>query len=130
MIKFEVITEIEAPPSDCFDLSRDLDFHQDSFGHTKESIVGGRPSGLIEWNEEVTWRAKHFGFYHQHTSRITVFDAPHHFRDEMTEGRFKKFMHDHYFEATLTGTRMKDVVEFQAPMGVLGRVVEVLRCWF
>ena len=82
MIKFEVITDIEALPIDCFDLSRDLDFHQDSFVHTKESIVGGRPSGLIEWNEEVTWRAKHFGFYHQHTSRITVFDSPYHFRDE------------------------------------------------
>lgn len=126
MVKFEIITEIDAPPLVCFDLSRDLDFHLDSFGHTHETIVGGVRSGLIEWNESVTWRAKHFGFYHRHTSKITAFDSPHHFRDEMTQGRFSKFAHDHYFEPTATGTRMRDVVEFQAPMGILGRMVEAL----
>lgn len=126
MIKFEVITVIEAPPEVCFDLSRDLDFHQESFGHKNERIVGGRFSGLIGLNEEVTWRAKHFGFYHEHTSRITAFILPSHFRDEMTEGRFAKYRHDHYFEPTSTGTRMKDLVEFEAPMGFIGRIAEAL----
>tara|TARA_R110002126_G_scaffold291648_1_gene454836 strand:- start:15097 stop:15552 length:456 start_codon:yes stop_codon:yes gene_type:complete len=126
MIEFEVITVVEAPPDACFDLSRDLDFHQESFGHTDESIVGGRASGLIGLNEEVTWRARHFGFYHEHTARITALDSPRHFRDEMTKGRFLSFVHDHYFEPVPAGTRMRDVVEFQAPMGIIGRVVEAL----
>ncbi|NQU49704.1 MAG: SRPBCC family protein [Planctomycetes bacterium] len=126
MIKFEVTTDIEASPLECFDLSRDLDFHQDSFKDSDESIVGGRSSGLIELNEEVIWRAKHLGFYHRHTSKITAFDSPHHFRDEMIEGRFARYLHDHYFEQIPTGTRMRDVVEFQAPLGILGLVAEVL----
>ena len=126
MIKFELITEVKAKPLDCFELSLDLDFHQRSFGHTDETIVGGKSSGLIGFHEEVTWRAKHFGFYHLHTSRITAFDSPIHFRDEMIEGRFKKFAHDHYFEPISSGTRMRDVIQLQAPMGILGRIAEVL----
>ena len=126
MINLEVITVVEASPGACFDLSRDLDFHKESFGHTDESIVGGKTSGLIGLNEEVTWRARHFGFHHEHTARITILEPPRHFRDEMIRGRFSSFVHDHYFEPVPTGTRMRDVVEFQAPMGFLGRVVEAL----
>ena len=90
MVKFEVVTDIQASLKECFDLSRDLDFHQVSLEHSIESIVAGKASGLIGLNEEVTWRGKHFGFYHQHSSRITAFDSPHYFRDEMMEAGFRK----------------------------------------
>jgi ligand-binding SRPBCC domain-containing protein len=94
--------------------------------HTGERAVAGRTSGLIELGEEVTWRARHFGFTHEHTSRITAFDRPRHFRDEMVNGRFKSFRHDHYFEATDVGTRMVDVLAFSSPVGLLGRLVDLL----
>ena len=93
---------------------------------TKEEAIGGRTTGLIEMDEEVTWRARHFGLVHLHTARITGFDHPNFFRDEMVRGRFKEFTHDHYFEATDSGTRMRDVLEFRSPFGPIGAAVDAL----
>ena len=60
------------------------------------------------------------------TSRITALDFPGSFTDEQIRGPFKSFRHVHEFEATATGSIMTDRVEFTAPFGVLGRLVEDL----
>jgi ligand-binding SRPBCC domain-containing protein len=110
----------------CFDLSRDLDLHQRSMAASGEHAVGGRTSGLIGLGEEVSWRARHFGVCHEHTSRITAFEFPAHFRDAMVRGRFKRFEHDHFFEPSPTGTLMRDVIVFASPLGLIGKLVDTV----
>jgi ligand-binding SRPBCC domain-containing protein len=117
---------IDAPVERCFDAARDLDLHVRSMAHTGERAVGGRQTGLIELNEEVTWRGRHFGITQHFTSRITAFDRPRHFQDSMQRGAFRSFVHDHYFEPERGGTRMTDVLVFRAPLGILGTIAEVL----
>ena len=124
--RIQLVTEVGVPPERCFDLARDLDLHKRSMSHTNEEAIAGRTSGLIGFGEEVTWRAKHFGMFHTHQARITAFDRPRYFRDEMVAGRFKSFVHDHYFQPNGNGTLMLDVLEFQSPFGILGRIVD--RC--
>lgn len=126
MPRIAVETDVQATPERCFDLSRDLDLHQRSLAHTGERAVAGKTSGLIGLGEEVTWRGRHFGIVHEHTSRITAYDRPRHFRDEMTRGRFKCFRHDHYFIPQGEWTRISDVLEFESPFGLVGRVVDFL----
>lgn len=121
-----VHTLITAPIHVCFDAARDLDLHVESMAHTGERAVGGRTSGLIELNEEVTWRGRHFGVVQHFTSRITAFDRPRHFRDEMQRGAFRSFVHDHYFVEENGVTQMTDVLAFAAPLGILGRIAEKL----
>jgi ligand-binding SRPBCC domain-containing protein len=120
----EVVTEVRAPAFRCFDLSREIDLHIKSMGDTGERAVAGRTSGLIEMGEEVTWEAKHLGVRQRVTSRITGFDRPRHFRDEMTRGAFKTFVHDHHFEEHDHGTTMRDVLRFASPFGVIGSLVD------
>lgn len=48
---------------------------------------------------------------------------PDSFTDEMTEGDFSSFKHDHHFKATSNGTIMIDVIEFESPFGLLGKLV-------
>lgn len=117
---------IDAPIERCFDAARDLDLHVNSMQHTNERAVAGRMSGLIELDEEVTWRGRHFGVTQHFTSRITAFDRPRHFRDEMQRGAFRSFVHDHYFVAENGGTKMTDVLVFAAPLGILGLLAERL----
>ena len=76
--------------------------------------------------EEVTWSAKHFGVRQLLTSRITAFDRPRSFRDSLVRGAFARFDHDHIFEPTPAGTRMIDVFDYTAPLGLLGRLAEAL----
>ena len=126
MPRIELTTRIAAPPERCFDLARDLDLHLRTMAPSGERIVGGRTAGLIGLDEEVTWSARHFGLDHRHTSRITAFARPRHFRDSMTSGRFKRFEHDHVFEVAGGATIMTDVVEFASPWGPLGWIVDRL----
>lgn len=97
-----------------------------STGETEERAVSGVTAGLIKLGESVTWEATHFGVRQRLTSVITVYDRPGFFQDEMTEGAFKSFSHDHIFEIENGATTMTDVVRFAAPMGLLGRLAERL----
>ena len=47
-------TEIKAPLHQVFDLARSIDFHIISAKKTKEKVIAGRTSGLIELSETVT----------------------------------------------------------------------------
>ena len=116
--------EIAAPPVVCFDLARSVDAHIASAGSSRERAVAGVTTGLLGPGDQVTWRGRHFGTVLELTSRITAFDRPRHFRDEMVRGPFRSLVHDHYFDAVAAGTRMRDVFEFLAPFGAAGRLAE------
>ena len=76
-----------------FDLSRSIDLHSISTAKTNEKAIAGVTSGLIKAGETVTWEATHFGIRQTLTSKITAFEEPFHFRDEMLQGTFKYIRH-------------------------------------
>lgn len=121
-----MITTINAPTQKCFDVARDIDVHVASTAHTGERAIAGRTSGLIGLGETVTWRAEHFGIWQNLTSKITAFDPPHFFADEMVSGAFKSFRHEHSFTGDDKQTIMRDEFMFEAPFGLLGRLANWL----
>lgn len=126
MPKIELITEIKAPIDICFDLSRSIDLHKRSVQHTKEEAIDGITSGLIGPNEFVTWRAKHFGIWLNLTSKITEFNRPYYFVDEMVDGLFKSFRHEHHLKEKGDNTILIDYFSFQSPLGLLGSFVDMI----
>ncbi len=126
MPKIELQTEIKANREVVFDLSRSIDLHVISTEQTNEKAIAGKTSGLIGMNESVTWRAKHFGIYQHLTSKITKFDRPRYFVDEMVKGAFKEFKHTHLFTELNDGTLMTDVFEYTSPFGILGKLADNL----
>jgi ligand-binding SRPBCC domain-containing protein len=126
MPKIELLTEISAPIEKVFDLARSIDLHIESTKQTGEQAIAGKTSGLIELGETVTWRAKHFGIWQTLTSKITEYNYPNYFVDEMIQGAFKSIRHEHHFTRVSDGTLMKDVFVYQSPLGILGRLANVL----
>ena len=126
MATIEIKTIIKADIKTCFDLSRNIDFHKDSMAHSNERAVAGKTSGLIELDESVTWEAKHFGITQRLTSKITKFESPHYFADEMTSGAFKSFKHEHIFKSEEGKTIMIDKFQFQSPFGIFGKLANSL----
>ncbi len=124
MARIELATTIRAPVERVFDLARSIDLHLASTAHTGEQAIAGVTNGLISAGQEVTWRARHFGVWQTLTSRITECDRPHHFRDVMVRGIFRRLEHDHDFTFAGESTVMRDLMEFSAPFGVLGRCAE------
>jgi ligand-binding SRPBCC domain-containing protein len=124
--RFELRTAIDAPPERVFDLARSIDLHTASMATHGETAVDGVTTGLIGPGESVTWRARHFFVTFRATSRITAFDPPRHFRDEMVSGPFAHFAHDHYFEPSEHGTLMRDVFDYESPLGIIGALADAL----
>lgn len=126
MPTINLTTTIHAPIHLVFDLARSIDLHQISTEQTQEKAIAGKTSGLIELYETVTWRAKHFGTSQTLTTKITAFDKPNYFVDEMVQGAFKSFIHTHKFEDVPEGTIITDVFDYQSPLGILGKLADVL----
>lgn len=119
-------TTIKAPIKRCFDLARSIDLHLHTFSKTKEEVIAGVRTGLINKGETVTWKAKHFGITQTLTSEISEMDSPFMFEDRMLKGTFEKLQHQHLFEDESGMTIMKDVFIFESPFGIYGKLFNVL----
>ncbi|UPK46573.1 SRPBCC family protein [Paenibacillus pabuli] len=124
----EVVTEIRihAPIERCFDYARDIDIHTRTvWKHTREQAVAGVTTGRIGEGDKVTFEANHFGIRQKLTSRITEYNRPYLFVDQMEKGAFKSMRHEHSFSKLDEQTTcMRDTLRFEAPLGVLGWVAE------
>jgi ligand-binding SRPBCC domain-containing protein len=119
-------TRIAAPPDRCFDLARDVDLHQRSTAATRERAVAGVTTGMMGLDDTVTWEATHFGLRLRLSSRITEFDRPRRFVDEMVRGPFERLRHVHEFQPIDGGTLMIDVFDYASPLGIFGKMADAI----
>jgi ligand-binding SRPBCC domain-containing protein len=122
MSKIKLETTISASIQAVFELSLDIDFHTQSASQTQEKAIAGVTSGKIGSGETGTWKGKHFGFWLSHTSIISQYTAPSFFVDEMVEGHFKRFRHEHRFRESGNQTTMLDQLTYEVPYGVIGQL--------
>lgn len=125
-VEFECRTHVPAGVRETFDRSRSIDLHMASMSASRERAIAGVTAGLISEGEEVTWQARHFGVPIRMTSRITAMTQPHYFVDEQVRGPFRRFRHEHEFRPDGAGTLMIDRVKFDAPLGPLGTMAELV----
>jgi ligand-binding SRPBCC domain-containing protein len=123
MPKIHLTSFIAAPIERVFDLSRSINLHQISTASTNEKAIDGVMGGLINKNETVTWQAKHLFKTRQFTAKITEMQSPEFFIDEMIQGDFKNFHHEHHFKTAANGTIMIDLLNFETPYGIFGKIV-------
>lgn len=120
-------THIRTSQKIAFNLSRSVDLHQISTKQTNERVIDGVIEGLMSLNDSVTWEGKHLGFTQTLSSKITSFKPYDRFTDEMTDGIFKSFKHEHIFKYIDDNkTVMIDILNYQSPFGILGRLADII----
>lgn len=126
MTQIKITTKIKAPIKTVFNNCRNIDIHQYSASKTNEKAIAGKTSGLINKNETVTWKGKHFGIYIKHQSIISEMEFPNYFVDEQAKGHFKSFKHEHIFEQKENQTIMTDILDYETPFGFVGKLFDKL----
>jgi ligand-binding SRPBCC domain-containing protein len=126
MTTIKITTNYYAPIETVFDTNRNIDIHQQSASKTKEVAIAGITSGLINKNETVTWKGKHFGVYLTHQSLISEMIFPTYFIDEQLKGQFKSFKHQHFFEQKENYVEVTDLLEYETPFGIFGQLFDKL----
>lgn len=117
MIEIVTSIDIQALPERVFDLSRDLQMHERITAWTSERVVESTAEALMEAGDVVTFEARHLGVTQRLTSKITAYDRPRSFTDEMQKGAFKSLRHEHLFEEIPAGTRL---CGFRSALGIFG----------
>ncbi len=123
MSLIQLRTLIAAPPERCFDLSLSVEIHLASTAKTGERVVAGPTAGVLGPGDTIAWEARHFGLRRRLTVKITRYERPRMFRDEMLSGPFRQMRHDHWFEPHEHGTRMRDEFEFTSALAPLDALV-------
>ena len=127
MGKIVVETLIAAPVERVFDLARDVQAHVESAAFTGERLVPpGKTEGTLELGDLVAFEGRHFGIRQIFVAKIVEISPPRFFADEMVRGVFKRLRHDHEFHIDANGTRMRDVLSWKAPLGLIGRLADAL----
>jgi ligand-binding SRPBCC domain-containing protein len=122
MPTIHLTTFVAAPAGRVFDLSRSIELHKKSMSKNQEQVVSGTVSGLIEFQETVTFKAKHLFKNRILKSKITAMKKPSSFTDEMVTGDFKSMKHEHHFKQIENGTLMIDIFHFESPYGSVGKI--------
>ncbi|MFG1872581.1 SRPBCC family protein [Micromonospora arborensis] len=127
MPRIELTTDVQAVPETVFDACLDVELHTVSMGTASaERAVGGVTTGRLRAGDAVTWKARHFGLPWRMTVQITDYRRPYGFTDKQISGPFGRWHHEHSFTrnpADSSATVMRDVIDFTAPMGLIGRLV-------
>lgn len=126
MPRITLETRINVPVAACFDLARDIDAHAETTRFTGERAVAGVMHDKMGAGGTVTFEARHLGVRQRLSSRMTLFDPPYAFADEMTQGAFRSLTHVHEFRAVTGGTVMRDTLTWVSPLGMLGHVADRL----
>lgn len=88
--------------------------------HQEEAVAGTR-FGLMEREDTVTWKAKHFFKTRILRVKISAMKKNEQFTDEQVDGDFKQMKHEHYFKPCDNGTIMIDLFHFESPYGRFGK---------
>ena len=126
MTTIKITTHYFAPIETIFNTNRDIDIHQQSASKSKEIAIAGITSGLINKNETVTWKGRHFGVFITHQSIISEMIFPTYFVDEQLKGKFKSFKHQHFFEQKENYVEVRDLLEYETPFGIFGKLFDTL----
>ena len=108
-----------------FDLARDVSAHAESASFTGERLVSpGKLSGVLELGDLVAFEGRHFGIRQTFVAKIVEMAPPRLFVDEMVRGAFQWLRHEHEFHIHANGTLMRDVLNWRAPLGIIGTIAD------
>ncbi len=82
-----------------------------------------QPAKISEVGSEAIIETKVFGPIRvRWIARHTLYDPPHLFEDVQIKGPFRSWRHRHIVESHSLGATLRDEIDYEAPLGWLGRV--------
>jgi ligand-binding SRPBCC domain-containing protein len=81
---------------------------------------------VVRLNTQISYRLQLHGIPMRWTSRITEYVEGELFADEMLSGPYRRWYHRHLFRTVPGGVEIRDIVEYELPFGIFGRLAHTL----
>jgi ligand-binding SRPBCC domain-containing protein len=126
MAVFEQVTILAGQVADVFDfLAQPANLVRVSPPELRLKLLEG--PHRLQLGARVTVQGQRFGMVQRIVSEVTAFEPNALIVDEQCEGPFRKWVHSHRLEPHSGSTRMTDRIEFEAPGGLVGLVMNERR---
>ena len=112
---------IEAPAERVFDLARNFTLLKKAFD--KEQVNSTAAFNFLGMGDTITIHAKHAGKLRSAMLRITGLQAAGNFVEEQVKGDLQSYRHEHHFKQIDNGTIMIDIIDYDYPRDVIGRLI-------
>lgn len=92
-----------------------------------ENVVVVQKADITEVGSRAIIDQKLFGLFPSRwIAEHTAYDPPRMFEDTQVSGPFAKWRHQHFVEPHAEGAVLRDIVDYEAPLGFLGRWTDAL----
>jgi ligand-binding SRPBCC domain-containing protein len=78
---------------------------------------------ILILGSRIVWKGRRWGVSQQIAQEVTTFDRDKMIVVEQKQGPFKRWVHANHFEATDTGTKIVEKIDFDPPGGLLGYIL-------
>lgn len=120
MVTVRLTTWVNAPVERCFRLATCAELNALDPSASK---ARGTSSAALRVGDTVSREAWRWGLRLSHACRIDEMRPSLYFREVLSSGGFRHYVHEHHFAPMDDGTRMRDEVQFVAPMGPMGELL-------
>ena len=124
MHTIHLTTFVAQSASVVFDLCRHVGLHRDAMSGYHQEAVAGTRFGLLEQQETITWRARHFFRDRLMRFRVLEMVKPDRLVQEQIMGPFLSFRHERHVKPCENGCILIDLVHYEWRHGQLGRIAD------
>ncbi|MBI2804900.1 MAG: SRPBCC family protein [Planctomycetes bacterium] len=78
---------------------------------------------VITTGARLVWKGRRWGISQQIIQEVAAFDLEKLIALEQKQGPFARWLHSHHFEATGSGAKIVEAIDFEPPGGMLGMIV-------
>jgi ligand-binding SRPBCC domain-containing protein len=124
--RLERVQLIPSPPSAVFAFFSDAtNLERITPGFLHFRIVSPRPIRMAA-GTLIDYELRLYGLPLRWRTRISSFEPESSFSDLQLRGPYRRWLHRHEFRGAPGGTEMRDVVEYELPLGALGRLAHAV----
>lgn len=114
--------ELAAPLDEVFAFFSDAgNLEELTPGFLRFRLITPRPIDMRQ-GTTIEYRLRVHGLPVRWRSEITAWEPPHRFVDEQLRGPYRQWIHEHGFEPTAAGTRVRDHVRWALPLYPFGEL--------
>lgn len=119
---FESRVELPASPEAVFDfISRPANLA--AISPPEAGLVFTQAPEVLSEGAAMVCKLQAYGLVQELQQKITKFDPPRSFREELIKGPVKKYIHDYIVEPTPGGAVLINRIDFEPPGGLMGMMV-------
>ena len=123
MANIQLTTFVAAPVPRVFNLSRNISIYRKVFNAPNERFDFSGSDNHLSPGDSVSIQARHISRFRSISLKVTSFEQPWYYQEELIKGDLPFYKHEHHFKEIDNGSIMIDVITYGHPNDLIGKML-------